>query len=162
MRARNVWQHLKRFTYMYMLCLLSSRLYIRNTNQLHFIHLRVQLYFFCGIVHEPLWIDVVVVWWRHFFFLLLLRADLWLDEASVEVSVEDVGERNVGWREVVFHGSANCRGCRGGTGVPWKTNCSKYIGVVKLRTRGWICREGHGKKVGTFPFPQLIDDSKHD
>ena len=41
-RARNVWQHSKRFTYMYMLCLLSSRLYIRNTVQLHFIHLRVQ------------------------------------------------------------------------------------------------------------------------
>ena len=43
MRARNVWQHLKRFTiHIYMLCLLSSRLYIRNTSQLHFIHLRVQ------------------------------------------------------------------------------------------------------------------------
>ena len=33
---------LETFHHTYMLCLLSSRLYIRNTSQLHFIHLRVQ------------------------------------------------------------------------------------------------------------------------
>ena len=34
-----------------MLCLLSSHAYIRNILQSHFIHLRVQIYFFRGVVH---------------------------------------------------------------------------------------------------------------
>ena len=51
-RDRRVATLIHRNVLLYTLCLLSSLAYIRNILQSHFIHSRVQLYFFRGIVQR--------------------------------------------------------------------------------------------------------------
>ena len=55
MRAHNVWQHLYIETFHHICyALLSSHAYIRNILQSYFIHLRVQLHSFRGIVRAAI------------------------------------------------------------------------------------------------------------